>query len=189
MSSRWQRYLSEGGRFFAVGGVATTVSLVLFNLLVHGFGAGAPLSDQPVVALVAANLVGMGVSYHGSRTWVFRDRPPRQSDGGVTAFLAINAVTMLIPIGCLMVSRDVLGLDDPISDNVSANVIGLTLAFLARFYLFRTFVFQRPLDAPPAAEPSTGQVTGQVTGHVTGHVTDGVPTRRSTSVRVPPAAP
>ena len=53
---------------------------------------------------------------------------------------------MLIPIGCLAISRDVLGLDDPISDNVSANVIGLLLGLVARFYLFRTFVFQRPIS-------------------------------------------
>ena len=47
-------------------------------------------------------------------------------------------LTMLIPIGCLWISRDVLGLDDPLSDNVSANVIGLVLGLVARFALFRT---------------------------------------------------
>ena len=53
---------------------------------------------------------------------------------------------MLIPIGCLAISRDVLGLDDPISDNLAANVIGLVLGLVARFYLFRTFVFKRPIS-------------------------------------------
>jgi dipeptide/tripeptide permease len=97
---------------------------------------------------VLANSVGMAVSYRGSRSWVFKDRPPRTADGGRTAFIAINAITMLIPIACLWVSRNALGLVDPVSDNVAANVIGLSLGLVARFYLFRTYVFQRPVHLP-----------------------------------------
>jgi putative flippase GtrA len=148
MSERTQRFIAEVGRFLAVGGAATVVALILFNLLVHGFNTGdhAILGDEPILAFILANTVGMGVSYYGSRHWAFRDRPPRHSDGGRTAFVAINLLTMLIPIGCLAISRDVLGLDDPISDNLAANVIGLVLGLAARFYLFRTFVFHRPIS-------------------------------------------
>lgn len=147
MSDRTQRFIAEVGRFLAVGGAATVVALVIFNFLVHGFSAGeALLADEPIPAYVLANSVGMGVSYYGSRHWAFRDRPPVTSDGGLTSFVAINLLTMLIPIGCLAVSRDVLGLDDPISDNVAANVIGLVLGLAARFALFRTFVFRRPIS-------------------------------------------
>ena len=48
---------------------------------------------------------------------------------------------MALPVGCLAISRHVLGLDDALSDNLSANGVGLVLAFVARFYLFRNFVF------------------------------------------------
>jgi putative flippase GtrA len=148
MSDRTQRLIAEVGRFLAVGGAATIVALIIFNLLVHGFNTGdhALLKDQPILAYVLANSVGMGVSYYGSRHWAFRDRPPVTSDGGLTSFVVINLLTMLIPIGCLAISRDVMGLDDPISDNVSANVIGLVLGLVARFALFRTFVFKRPIS-------------------------------------------
>ena len=148
MGERWQRFAAEVGRFLAVGLVATIVALILFNLLVHGFNTGqhAVLDDQPILAYVIANSVGMGVSYYGSRHWAFRDRPPVTSDGGLTSFVAINLLTMLIPIGCLAISRDVLGLDDPLSDNLAANVIGLVLGLGARFALFRTFVFKRPIS-------------------------------------------
>jgi putative flippase GtrA len=148
MSDRTQRLIAEVGRFLAVGGAATIVALIIFNLLVHGFNTGkhALLPDQPILAYVIANSLGMGVSYYGSRHWAFRDRPPVTSDGGLTSFIGINLLTMLIPIGCLVVSRDVLGLDDPISDNVSANVIGLVLGLVARFALFRAFVFKRPIS-------------------------------------------
>jgi putative flippase GtrA len=148
MSDRTQRFIAEVGRFLVVGGAATVVALFIFNLLVHGFNTGdhALLKDQPILAYVLANTVGMGISYYGSRHWAFRDRLPVHSDGGKTSFVVINLLTMLIPIGCLALSRDVLGLDDPISDNVSANVIGLVLGLVARFYLFRTFVFRRPIS-------------------------------------------
>jgi putative flippase GtrA len=172
MSDRTQRFIAEAGRFLVVGGAATTVALIIFNYLVHGFTTGdhAPLKNEPILAFVIANTVGMGISYYGSRHWAFRDRQPVHSDGGLTSFVAINLLTMLIPIGCLAISRDVLGHDDPLSDNVSANVIGLVLGLVARFYLFRTFVFRRPisiveiydepqLDEPADPEPVTGPTT------------------------------
>ncbi|WP_182524341.1 GtrA family protein [Nocardioides dongkuii] len=178
MSSRSQRVLAEAGRFLAVGGLATMVALFLFNLMVHGFvpGRDALLADQPILAYVLANTVGMGISYHGSRNWAFRDRPPRHADGGLTAYVAINVLTMTLPIACLMISRDVLGLDDPVSDNIAANVIGLLLGLGARFYLFRTFVFHRPINLndlylPEGAEP------------------DAATTEPSRSVPAPPSAP
>jgi putative flippase GtrA len=148
MSDRTQRFIAEVGRFLAVGGAATIVALIIFNMLVHGFNTGehSLLAHQPILAYVIANSVGMGVSYYGSRHWAFRDRPPVTSDGGLTSFVVINMLTMLIPIGCLAISRDVLGLDDPISDNVAANVIGLVLGLAARFALFRTYVFKRPIS-------------------------------------------
>ena len=148
MSDRTQRLIAEAGRFLVVGGGATTVALIIFNYLVHGFSTGdhAPLGHQPILAFVIANTIGMCISYYGSRHWAFRDRPPVTSDGGLMSFVAINLLTMLIPIGCLAISRDVLGHDDPFSDNLSANVIGLVLGLTARFALFRTFVFKRPIS-------------------------------------------
>jgi len=147
MGDRWHRIFTEAYRFLAVGGLATVVAILIFNLLVHGFHTGwdAPLSENPYLAFVIANVAGMVVSYRGSRTWVFKDRPPRTADGGRLMFVVINLVTMLIPIACLWFSRNVLGADDPFSDNIAANVLGLFLGMVARFYLFRTLVFRRPV--------------------------------------------
>jgi putative flippase GtrA len=192
MSDRTQRLIAEVGRFLVVGGAATLVALVLFNLLVHGFNTGdhALLKNQPILAYVIANTVGMTVSYHGSRNWAFRDRPPHHSDGGRTAFVGINLLTMLIPIGCLVISRDVLGLDDPISDNLAANVIGLVLGLVARFYLFRTFVFHRPISIGEIYdEPGMVDELELLDGGA-GPVSESaaIARARSTSGRVPPTA-
>ena len=146
MGERWQRFAGEVSRFLAVGLVATIVAIVLFNFLVHGFNTAdfAPLNEQPELAYLIANCVGMVISFNGTKQWAFRDRQARHADGGVMAFVGINLLTMTIPIVCLQISRNSLGLDDPISDNISANVVGLLLANAARFILFRQFVFPNP---------------------------------------------
>ena len=148
---RRQRVLSEGGKFLAVGVVATLVALVLFNLLVHGPGFGSspgPMNQQPLIAFAVANLIGMLVSYRGSRHWAFNNRQPVGPGNGRLGFYAINLVSLLIPLGCLAISRYVLELDGAMADNVAANVIGLALGFAFRFWASRRFVFRTPKGEP-----------------------------------------
>jgi putative flippase GtrA len=143
VTARRRRLAGEIWRYLAVGLVATTASVILFNALVHGFNTGgvAPLNDQPQLGYVLANLVGTVIAYRGTRSWAFRHRATRHPDGGRTAFLAISLGTMTIPMACLWISRNGLGLDDPLSDNISANLIGLALGNAARFVLTRQLVF------------------------------------------------
>jgi putative flippase GtrA len=163
VGERWQRFAAEVTRFLAVGLLATIVALVLFNFLVHYYGLGgdAPLNEHPEAAYVIANGVGMLISYKGTKVWAFRHRESRHADGGFAAFVGINLLTMLIPITCLWISRNLMGLDDPLSDNVSANMVGLLLANAARFFLFRRLVFHHPPERhvlegerPGAPEPA-----------------------------------
>ena len=154
MSDRWRTLLSEVGRFIVIAQAATWVSFLLFNMLVHGFLIGDPLlGDHAISAYVLANTVGMVVSYHGARGWVFPHRPPQQADGGWTAYVVINLAAMILPVGCLWISRHLLGQADALSDNLAANGIGLVLAFGARFYLFRRFVFRHPVPLLAVEHP------------------------------------
>lgn len=143
VTSRGHRLAGEIGRYLAVGLAATIVSFILFNVLVHGFNTAkvAPLNGHPILGYVLANLVGTAISYRGTRSWAFRHRTTTHPDGGRTAFVAISVATMIIPMACLWISRNLLGLDDPFSDNIAANVIGLALGNAARFVLTRQFVF------------------------------------------------
>jgi hypothetical protein len=47
----------------------------------------------------------------------------------------------------------VLGLTDPLSDNLAGNVVGQLIGQVARFYLFRKYVFRQPLSASDLAQP------------------------------------
>ncbi|MGA9748269.1 MAG: GtrA family protein [Nocardioides sp.] len=164
MGRRLKRFTAEASKFLTVGGLATVVALVIFNALVHGyFGGPGPLHEQPIVAFVLANTVGMAVSYRGSRSWAFRDREAVGPAGGRLAFFVINAASMVIPVGCLAFTRYVLGLTDPLSDNIAANVVGLALGTAARFWTIRRFIFLSPRrlekrresrDEQPAPDPA-----------------------------------
>ena len=148
--ARVRRVLGEVVRFLTVGGLATVVSFVGFNALVHGLVLGrAPLADQPVLAFVLANAAAGVLAYVGMRLWAFRDRRVSDPSTGLVRFFALGALTMLVPVLCLWVSRYVLGLSGPVADNVSANVIGLGLGTVARFWVFRRYVFDElvPVEA------------------------------------------
>ena len=81
---RARRFAGEVSKFLTVGAVATVVAFVVFNVLVHGLGPGGEpwMNDQPQLAYVLANLVGMLISFRGTRDWAFRSRDVRHPDGG-----------------------------------------------------------------------------------------------------------
>jgi putative flippase GtrA len=142
---RYQRFLAEGAKFLTVGGVATLVAFVIFNGLVHGYlGGPGPMHDDPLLAFVLANTVGMVVSYRGSRSWAFRHREAVGPAGGRLAFFVINLASMAIPLACLAFTRYALGRSDPVADNIAANVVGLALGTAARFWAIRRFIFLSP---------------------------------------------
>lgn len=129
-----------GVRFLLVGGLATVVTIGVFNLLVH-VGSHPVLADAPIPAYGLALVIGLAVNYVGNRYWVFDSAPPGPLWRQVWTFLLVNAVAFAIPALCLVVSRDVLDLDSALADNLSANVVGLVLATATRWWLYRRIVF------------------------------------------------
>lgn len=157
MGPRAKRLFDETLRFLAVGGVATFVAFVIFNFLVHGFYiTDQPwMNEQPTLAYVLANTVGMAISYRGTRSWAFKNRETAHADGGRTAYVVINVATMTLPIACLWISRNVLDHDTAFADNIAANVVGLGLGMAARFYLFRQVIFSQKNYAPASLSGTT----------------------------------
>ena len=147
MPKRLPHIVVEIGRFMVTGGLSTLTSFLVFNFLAHGlYLTSHPwLVEHAILAFIIANVCGMLVSYRLSRHWTFRHRPPVHPDGGRTAFFVINLITMPLAIACLWVSRHVLGLTDPFSDNIAGNVVGQLIGQVARFYLFRKYVFRQPV--------------------------------------------
>jgi putative flippase GtrA len=159
MGARLRRITGEAARFSAVNVVATAVAIVLFNLLVHGvpgLATPGPLNGWPVTSWFLANCVGMVISFYGSSRFAFRHRQASGPGGGAVRYVAVNLASFLIPMACLWISRNVLGWDSALADNVTANVVGAFLGMLFRFWAFRTFVFTRRPSAFSVPAPARG---------------------------------
>jgi putative flippase GtrA len=129
-----------------VGAFGLAVDVGGYNALVH-LGGDGWLGDQPLVAKTVSLIAGTTVAYLGNRFWTYRDRPRGRLAREYTLYMVLSGVALAIALGCLAVSRYVLGLTSPVADNVAANGVGLALGSLFRFLSYRRYVFP---DRPPA---------------------------------------
>ena len=148
-------------KFGMVGAVAFVIDLGGYNFLVYGphiagiLGEGhtaGVLNDRPLTARVVSASAATIVAWIGNRLWTFRHRRQWRVSHELALFVVFNLVGMLIAVAFLGVSRYVLDLHSQLADNV-ANVAGICLASLFRFWAYRRFVFSgdtsvgRPTDA------------------------------------------
>jgi putative flippase GtrA len=143
--------LGEAARFGVVGLAAYGVDVLLFNALL--LAAGTP----SVMAKVVSSAAAIAVAFAGSRWWTWRHRRGPRIGRESALFVVFSVLAAGIQLGCLVLSRQVLDLRSAVADNVSANVVGMALATLFRFWTFRTYVF------PPRTDhPSSGPATDDV---------------------------
>jgi len=137
---RVRRAVPEVSKFLTVGAVAYVVDVGLFNLLRFA-GEGAVLAEKPITAKAISTVAAILVAYFGNRTWTYGDRAGHHISKEIVLFFLINGAAMVLSLGCLALSHYVMGLDNALADNISANVIGIGLGTLFRFYCYRRFVF------------------------------------------------
>jgi len=154
---RLHHLVREGLKFFTVGSFGFVIDFTVFNLLMFSGGEG-PLHDKPLVAKTVAVVVATVVTFTGNRAWTFRHRARTGLTREYTLFFVFNAIGLGIALACLSFSRYVLDLSGPLADNISANVVGLALGSLFRFWSYRTWVFPAP-DYPPHDLATQGSVT------------------------------
>lgn len=142
-----QTLLREMAKFGVVGLIALVVDVGLFNLLRYAGGEG-PFYDRPLTAKAISVIAATTVAYFGNRFWTFRYRGRSGMGREYVLFFVLNGVGMLIALGCLWFSHYALGLTSPLADNISANVVGLALGTIFRFWSYRRWVF----PAIPLAE-------------------------------------
>ena len=153
--SRVEQLVREVAKFGVVGLVALVIDVGLFNILRFAGGEG-PLFDKPLTAKVVSVVVATTFAYFGNRYWTFRHRGRTSFGREYLLFFVLNGVGLLISVGCLWFSHYALGLTSPLADNISANVVGLALGTMFRFWSYRRWVF--PAD-PEAAEDATVATT------------------------------
>jgi putative flippase GtrA len=136
--------------FLVVGGLGYVVDVVAFNVLL----SHAPFSGwDPTYARIVAMAAAMVVTFSGNRWWTWQDSPRQDRRREAVLFVVFNLVGLVISLGALVVTHDLLGLTSRLDDNISANVIGLGLATAFRFWSYRTFVFGGTASDDEAAQP------------------------------------
>lgn len=148
-SQKWRSLFVEVMRFLMVGGAGYVVDVGLSNLLVYGFlGIPATMPGSPVKAKVISTVASVIVAWLGNKLWTYGDRTTGSNLRGFILFVVVNAIGMVITVLPLGVTWYVLNLRDPISYNISTNIVGIALAMAFRFYAYRTWVFKERNSHP-----------------------------------------
>lgn len=135
------RHLGGGvrllARFGIIGALAFIVDVATFNVARHVLDLG-PLTSKTIAVLLATTF-----AFGGNRSWTFGQRRQRHAAAAYVMFFAVNGVALVISLACLATSTYVLGLDSPLAENISANVVGIALGTLFRFWAYGRWVFPR----------------------------------------------
>ena len=152
LSARLRAAFHELAKFGTVGALAFAVDVGLFNLILQA----AP--HKPLTAKVLSTVVAASIAFVLNRAWSFRHRQRSSVRREYTLFFVLNAIGLVIAVGCLGISHYVLGFHSRIADNISANGFGLVLGTSFRFWSYRRFVWAAPdavqeaaADGDPAA--------------------------------------
>lgn len=135
----------ELGKFGVIGLIAFSIDLLIFNLLRFAGGEGV-LFDKPLTAKVVSVLFATTFAFVGNRHWTFKDRSRSTVRRQYTLFFVFNLIGMMIALFCLWVSHYVLGYESALADNISANVIGLVLGTMFRFWSYHIWVFPEEIS-------------------------------------------
>jgi putative flippase GtrA len=120
--------------------MAYVVAVGGFNLLVHL--DSAPLKSKPLTASILSGALSILVAYFGNRHWTWKERQRSGASREITLFFIINLISLSFTVICLAISRYILGFDSAVADNISANIIGVGIGTLFRFWSYRTIVFK-----------------------------------------------
>ncbi|GAA3225337.1 GtrA family protein [Dactylosporangium siamense] len=144
--ARFEHLVRELGKFGTVGIVSFVVDVTIFNVLLF---SGTPT----LIAKTISTVVAATVAFIGNRFWTWRDRERTNLRREYSLYFLFNLVGLAIGLACLGASHYGLGSVWPffqgkIADNIAANVVGLVLGTLFRFWSYRNIVFRK------AAEPA-----------------------------------
>jgi len=145
------RLWHEVAKFGIVGLCAFVIDVGLFNVLLYG----GVLTDRPITAKIVSVVVATTFAYFANRYWTFRSRGHTSLGREYLLFFLLNGIAMAISVSCLWFSHYVMGWDSPLADNISANVVGLALGTLFRFWSYRRWVFPEDVEAADEAAVST----------------------------------
>jgi dolichol-phosphate mannosyltransferase len=136
--------------FLAVGAVGYVVDVAAFN----AFRIFEPFKSlDPAYARTLAVVLAILVNYIGNRSYTWRDVASEDRRRELGLFFGFSIIGFGFSLATLLISHDLLGLTSRLDDTVSANVVGLGLGAMFRFWTYQRFVFHGDGVAPRAPDP------------------------------------
>ncbi|MFG3435911.1 GtrA family protein [Nonomuraea sp. NPDC047897] len=142
---RFEALLRELTKFGIVGGLAFLLDLGMLNLFLM-------LDQGPLTSKVFAAVVSTTFAYVGNRFWTFRHREQSGLGREYFLFFMLNGIALLIGLLVIGFTRYTLGLSDLLSLNI-ANIIGVGLGTLFRFWSYKKWVFLEATEPIPTELP------------------------------------
>jgi putative flippase GtrA len=137
--AQWHRLIHEFTKFGIIGVVNTVLDLGLANVFHVGFGLG-PMTSKALSTVVAATS-----SYFMNRHWTFRHRARTGLRREYGLFFLLNGIGLVIAEAIIGFTRYALGFEGVVAFNV-AQIVGLVLGTIFRFWSYRRWVFLHPED-------------------------------------------
>ena len=138
---------------FRSGAVGFVVDTTVFNVLRITVLNPEDVHSGPFWAKVVSTVVAIFVNWMGNRYWTFREQRRAVATREGVEFVVVSLGGMVIALACLGVSHYAMGLTSVLADNV-ANIVGLVLGTVFRFWLYKVWVYhpERTATAPAAAD-------------------------------------
>lgn len=145
--------VKEISKFGTVGIIGIIIDVGLFNLfLLTGM--------WPSISKTCSMSAAMVFTYFGNKHWSFNRSTavtPVKSSAAANSrqfvlFIIVNLIALSFSLIALYVEHEILNIRSLLADNIAANVIGLGLGTVFRFWAYRTFVFPRREDETPQEE-------------------------------------
>lgn len=149
----WERFghiVHELGKFGTVGAIAFGVDLVLFNI------ALTVLDMESLTAKVFSTAFAATFAFAGNRFWTWRHRARSNLAREYLLYFVLNAIGLSFSLITLAITHYGLGsvwpvFQNPIVDNISANIVGTAMGTAFRFWSYRRWVFLNPDTQPVPA--------------------------------------
>jgi putative flippase GtrA len=142
-------------KFGTVGLVNFALDVAVFNVLRIAVLPHKPLTCKAISTIIAATS-----SYFMNRHWTWRHRARTGVARELPLFIVLSGIGLGIALACLGVSHYVLNFDSVLSDNISAQGVGLVLGMLWRFWSFKRWVF---LPDDPERDEEAAEATVRTT--------------------------
>lgn len=137
--ARFRHLIHEAAKFGIVGAAGFVVQLGSTNLLRYQADMGK------YKAITVATVIATVVTFLGNRYWTYRHRVHAGTARESVMFFVMNGVGLIILYGCVALVVDGFGEDTPLWYNV-ANITGIILGTIFRFYSYRKWVWKAPLE-------------------------------------------